>query len=173
MPGARVCLSTPHCDEGSALPGGSQQRWSPAAPHLLRRGRALSCARAAGTGQVLSTRWAPSAREDGGVSGVSSSCGARGGFLPRHDEDLSHTLLGCQLIISAADHHPGTGCASVIAVIPMQLPPGDNSSQRPLLSTHTILGGQRACGCGFLQALTPPTLSVLQQCIYDPSTPSL
>ena len=30
----------------------------------------------------------PSAREDGGVSGVSSSCGARGGFLPRHDEDL-------------------------------------------------------------------------------------
>ena len=29
-----------------------------------------------------------SAREDGGVSGVSSSCGARGGFLPRHDEDL-------------------------------------------------------------------------------------
>ena len=27
--------------------------------------------------------------EDGGVSGVSSSCGARGGFLPRHDEDLS------------------------------------------------------------------------------------
>ena len=26
----------------------------------------------------------PSAREDGGVSGVSSSCGARGGFLPRH-----------------------------------------------------------------------------------------
>ena len=28
------------------------------------------------------------AGEDGGVSGVSSSCGARGGFLPRHDEDL-------------------------------------------------------------------------------------
>ena len=27
----------------------------------------------------------PSARENGGVSGVSSSCGARGGFLPRHD----------------------------------------------------------------------------------------
>ena len=31
--------------------------------------------------------WCPG-REDGGVSGVSSSCGARGGFLPRHDEDL-------------------------------------------------------------------------------------
>ena len=31
----------------------------------------------------------PSAREDGGVSGDSSSCGARGGFLPRHDEDLT------------------------------------------------------------------------------------
>ena len=26
-------------------------------------------------------------REDGGVSGVSSSCGARGGFLLRHGED--------------------------------------------------------------------------------------
>ena len=27
-----------------------------------------------------------------GVSGVSSSCGARGGFLPRHDEDLREPL---------------------------------------------------------------------------------
>ena len=35
----------------------------------------------------------PSAREDGGVSGVSSSCGARGGFLPRHDEDLREPLV--------------------------------------------------------------------------------
>ena len=33
------------------------------------------------------------AREDGGVSGVSSSCGARGGFLPRHDEDLREPLV--------------------------------------------------------------------------------
>ena len=32
-------------------------------------------------------------REDGGVSGVSSSCGARGGFLPRHDEDLREPLV--------------------------------------------------------------------------------
>ena len=38
----------------------------------------------------------PSAREDGGVSGVSSSCGARGGFLPRHDEDLREPLVRCQ-----------------------------------------------------------------------------
>ena len=35
----------------------------------------------------------PSAREDGGVSGLSSSCGARGGFLPRHDEDLGEPLV--------------------------------------------------------------------------------
>ena len=35
----------------------------------------------------------PSAGEDGGVSGVSSSCGARGGFLPRHDEDLREPLV--------------------------------------------------------------------------------
>ena len=34
-----------------------------------------------------------SARKDGGVSGVSSSCGARGGFLPRHDEDLREPLV--------------------------------------------------------------------------------
>ena len=34
-----------------------------------------------------------SAREDGGVSGVSWSCGARGGFLPRHDEDLREPLV--------------------------------------------------------------------------------
>ena len=32
----------------------------------------------------------PSAREDGGISGVSSSCGSRLDFLPRHDEDLRH-----------------------------------------------------------------------------------
>ena len=37
-----------------------------------------------------------SAREDGGVSGVSSSCGARGGFLPRHDEDLREPLVPWQ-----------------------------------------------------------------------------
>ena len=30
---------------------------------------------------------------DGGVSGVSSSCGARGGFLPRHDKDLREPLV--------------------------------------------------------------------------------
>ena len=35
----------------------------------------------------------PSPREDGGVSGVSSSCGALGGFLPRHDEDLREPLV--------------------------------------------------------------------------------
>lgn len=64
------------------------------------------------------------------------------------------------------------GCDSVIAVIPMQLPPGDNSSQRPLLSTRTISGGQRAGGCGFPTSSDAPTLSVLQQCVYDPSTPS-
>ena len=32
------------------------------------------------------TKSQTSAREDGGVSGVSSSCGARGGFLPRHGD---------------------------------------------------------------------------------------
>ena len=35
----------------------------------------------------------PSAREDGGVSWVSSGCSARGGFLTRHDEDLREPLV--------------------------------------------------------------------------------
>ena len=35
----------------------------------------------------------PSARENGCVSWVSSSCGALGGFLPRHDEDLREPLV--------------------------------------------------------------------------------
>ena len=38
----------------------------------------------------------PSAREDGGISAVSSSCGTRGGFLPRHDEDLREPLMRLQ-----------------------------------------------------------------------------
>ena len=35
----------------------------------------------------------PSHRKDGGVSGVSSSCGALGGFLARHGEDLREPLV--------------------------------------------------------------------------------
>ena len=35
----------------------------------------------------------PSVREDGGVSGVSSSCSAHWGFLPRHYEDLREPLV--------------------------------------------------------------------------------
>ena len=42
------------------------------------------------------TKRRPSAREVGGLSGVSSSCSARGGFLPRHDEDLREPLVWCQ-----------------------------------------------------------------------------
>ena len=41
-------------------------------------------------------KWA--LREDGGVSRVSSSCGARGGFLPRHDEDLSPAIYLVSLL---------------------------------------------------------------------------
>ena len=35
----------------------------------------------------------PSPHDDGGVIGVSSSLGARGGFLTRHDEDLREPLV--------------------------------------------------------------------------------
>ena len=38
----------------------------------------------------------PSPREDRGVSGVSSSCGVRGGFLARHDEELREPLVRLQ-----------------------------------------------------------------------------
>ena len=52
----------------------------------------------------------PSAREDGGISGVSSSCGARGGFLPRHDEDLREPLVRRQG--SQVSMHVARGSAS-------------------------------------------------------------
>ena len=41
-----------------------------------------------------------SAREDGGVSGVSSSCGAHGGFLPRHEEDVREPLVSAREVRS-------------------------------------------------------------------------
>ena len=52
----------------------------------------------------------PSAREDGGVSGVSSSCGARGGFLLRHDKDLREPLVRRQG--SQVSMHVARGSAS-------------------------------------------------------------
>ena len=38
----------------------------------------------------------PSSSDDGGVSWVSSGCGAHGSFLTRHDEDLREPLVRCQ-----------------------------------------------------------------------------
>ena len=57
----------------------------------------------------------PSAREDGGVSGISSSCGARGGFLPRHNEELWEPLVrrqGSQVCMREA-----RGSASLLSSI--------------------------------------------------------
>ena len=51
----------------------------------------------------------PSPREDGGVSGVSSSCGALRGFLARHDEDLRVPLVrrqGSQVSMRVARGNP-------------------------------------------------------------------
>ena len=56
-------------------------------PFQTTQGNRLSCRDQEGISRPCRKR-GPSAREDGGVSGVSSSCGARGGFLPRHDEYL-------------------------------------------------------------------------------------
>ena len=47
----------------------------------------------------------PSPREDGGFSGVSSSCGVRGAFLTTHDEVLREPLMrrqGSQVSMSVA-----------------------------------------------------------------------
>ena len=47
----------------------------------------------------------PSPREDGDVSGVSSSCGSHGGFLARHGEDLREPLVrrqGSQVSLQVA-----------------------------------------------------------------------
>ena len=52
----------------------------------------------------------PSPRDDGGFSGVSSSCGARGGFLTRHDEDVREPLVRRQG--SQVSMHVARGSAS-------------------------------------------------------------
>ena len=60
----------------------------------------------------------PSAREDWGVSGVSSSCGARGVFLPRHDEDLREPLVrrqGSPFFHSSCQGELGGNCSRVTA----------------------------------------------------------
>ena len=51
----------------------------------------------------------PSPREDGGVSGVSSSYGPHGGFLTRHDEALREPLVqrqGSQVSMGGAKWSP-------------------------------------------------------------------
>ena len=48
-----------------------------------------------------------SAREDGGVSGVSSSCGARGGFLPRRDASPLLIATGEAIPLRGLEGVPG------------------------------------------------------------------
>ena len=55
----------------------------------------------------------PSPRDEGGVSGVSSSCGARGGFLTRHDEDHREPLVRRQG--SQVSMHVARGTASLLS----------------------------------------------------------
>ena len=54
-----------------------------------------------------------SARDDRGVSGVSSSCGTRRGFLARHDEDLREPLVRRQG--SQVSMHVERGSASLLS----------------------------------------------------------
>ena len=61
-----------------------------------RTRRGLRCRGGWGTRPCRTRR--ATARKDGGVSGVSSSCGANGGFLPRHEEDLREPLVRRQAL---------------------------------------------------------------------------
>ena len=53
----------------------------------------------------------PSSRDDGGVSWVSSGCYARGGFLPRHDEDLREPLVRRPEVMPLKNKIAGTSLA--------------------------------------------------------------
>ena len=90
----------------------------------------------------------PSSREDGGVSGVSSSCGARGGFLPRHDEDLREPLLWCQG--SQVSMLVARGSASLLSQPTPVFLPGESHGQRSL-------AGYSPWGCPTLQADALPS----------------
>ena len=64
-----------------------------------------------------------SSRDEGGISRVSSSCGARGGFLARHDEDLREPLMrrqGSQVSMCMA-----RGSASLLSIHGRGLGPQD------------------------------------------------
>ena len=64
-----------------------------------------------------------SSRDEGGISRVSSSCGARGGFLARHDEDLREPLMrrqGSQVSMCKA-----RGSASLLSIHGRGLGPQD------------------------------------------------
>ena len=60
-------------------------QWSQASPSVWRE----DCGLLSRPGR----KRRPSSRDDGGVSGVSSSCGDRGGSLTTHDEDLREPLM--------------------------------------------------------------------------------
>ena len=100
----------------------------------------------------------PSAREDGGVSGVSSSCGARGGFLPRHDEDLREPLVrrqGSQVSMRVARGPPRPSH-------PTPCPPHGGMLLEPTFEILSRLNRARARRWGqvspdVLMAREPPT----------------
>ena len=110
----------------------------------------------------------PSACEDGGVSGVSSSCDARGGFLPRHDEDLREPLVrrqGSQVSMRVATH------SSILAWrISGTREPGGLPSMGSHRVGHLIKPGKYSSPCGphthpnqtrqVLLALWPPYCSL-------------
>ena len=99
----------------------------------------------------------PSSRDDGGISWVSSGCGARGGFLTRHDEDLREPLVrrqGSQVSMRVArgstswhsSHWRGRGSQA-----PRRAVCGTRGSLRTMHG-----GGSAPSCCAFTEVLVVP-----------------
>ena len=99
----------------------------------------------------------PSARKDGGVSDVSSSCGTRGGFLLRHDEDLREPLV--RRLESQVSMCVARGSASWLSSHGRGLGPRDT------LKKHSRSLSRGAAGNPRFPRLLPGTLGNFPGCL--------
>ena len=95
----------------------------------------------------------PSPREDGGFSGVSSSCGTRGGFLTRQDEDLREPLVRCQG--SQVSVHVARGSASWLSSHGRGLGPPEALTQRSPDTPGSPEGNTEGPGTASSEPLLP------------------
>ena len=99
----------------------------------------------------------PSPREDGRASGVSSSCGARGVFLTRHDEDLREPLVRRQG--SQVSMHVARGSASGLSSHGRGLGPQDALKRDSRGLSRGVAGNPR------FPRLLPGTLGNFPGCL--------